>query len=736
LLLNKNENAVRKLMNNGGIMRYFYFTLFMLLLLMLGCSDNEGIKNGENAEPEEGYEVYEVPEGSENWPTFRGVNGSGLTRDQDLPLKWDVEKGTNIKWIYKTPGLGLSSPIIWKDRVFITTAVHEKEDEPLRVGLYGDVASVKDDKEHVWKLICLDRESGKVIWIKEAYKGIPKVKRHTKSSHANSTAATDGKRVVVMFGSEGLYGYDFDGKLLWKKDLGILDSGFYVMPEAQWEFASSPVIHEGKVILQCDVQKNSFLMSIDISNGETLWKTDRDEVPTWSTPAIFVGNEKTQIIVNGYKHIGSYDLNTGKPIWWLKGGGDIPIPTPVIASNHVFIVNAHGRMRPIYAINLQAEGDISLKDKEESNKFITWFNRRKGAYIPTPLIYGDYLYICRINGILACFDIKTGEEIYKERIARQHSAYSASPVAADGKIYFTDEYGDIHIIKAGKDYKLLSSNKLGEVCLATPAISGNTLFVRTTSHLYAIGKGGSTKGGPVKRKTEAKPVKTIDFEKIVKDGSLKDVAKIREVAISRMQIIKGVNYDGEAIGLHSQVKSSGTTTAKVSFAGFAEYFPKYIKVDAETKKSDPEVISKVTGGLDGYKFYVLDHDKKTIISDLEYGEVAQGFRPIQSTILLDFTANKPLEIEKEAKTKTLQGIKKINGEDCYEVFFQFPQYNNYEITWYFSIKDFLPRAKKVVYSMQQGKKGGYYLVLKNLEIIAKIDPEKYKFEIPEGYKTD
>jgi outer membrane protein assembly factor BamB len=278
--------------------------------------------------------------------------------------------------------------------------------------------------------------------------------------------------------------------LKWEKDLGYLDAGAFDAPEIQWGFGSSPIIYEDKVIVLCDVNNQSFLTVLDVQTGTEIWRTLRDETPTWGTPTVHQADGQSQVIVNGYKHIGSYDFATGKEIWWMRGGGDIPVPTPVVAHGLVFITNAHGKMRPIFAVKLAARGDISLAAGEESNDFIPWFYPRRGAYQPTPLVYGDLLYSGDNSGLLSCFKATTGEILYREKLGGDLSSYSASPVAADGKIYFTDEYGSIHVIKAGPVYKHLATNKMDEICMATPAISSKTLFVRAQKHLYAISSEG------------------------------------------------------------------------------------------------------------------------------------------------------------------------------------------------------------------------------------------------------
>ena len=422
------------------------------------------------------------------WPSFRGPQASGVAEGQNPPTTWNAEKGLNVRWKTSIPGLGHSSPIVWGDRVLLTSAVTKEAEPYLRPGLYGESPDHPENYTHHYRLYCLDRRSGEIVWEQTAYSGIPQVKRHIKSSHANCTPATDGKHVVACFGSEGLYCYDVDGKLLWKQDLGYLDAGAFNAKEIQWGFGSSPIIHEKMVIVLCDVNNQSFLATFDVETGKQIWRTLREEVPTWGTPTVSTSDGREQIIVNGWKHIGGYDLKTGKELWQMRGGGDIPVPTPIVAHGLVFITNAHGPMSPVYAIRLSAEGDISLADGETSNKYVAWSRPRRGAYMPTPIVYGDYLYVCNDRGILTCYMATTGEQLYRERIGERGSAFTASPVAADGRLYFTTEDGETYVIKAGPECVRLGTNSINGVCLTTPAIYDDTLFIRTSKDVYALGR--------------------------------------------------------------------------------------------------------------------------------------------------------------------------------------------------------------------------------------------------------
>ena len=426
----------------------------------------------------------DVTEGVD-WPAYRGARAGGVGEGFRTPLNWSVAAQRNIKWKVPIPGLGHSSPIVWGDRLFVTTAVRDSGEATLKPGLYGDIEPVKGGVVNRWVLYCLDKTTGKTLWQRTPTTGIPKIKRHPKSSHANSTPATDGKRVVAFFGSEGLYCYDVDGELLWEQDLGLLDSGYFRAPAAQWGFGSSPVIHDGLVIVQCDVQSNSFIAALDITDGSEVWRTPRDDVPTWSTPTVDVRPGRSQVIVNGYKHIGGYDLLTGKGLWKLTGGGDIPVPTPIVAGDLIYITSAHGGPAPIYAVRAAAAGDIGLAEGERANGHIAWSYRKGGNYMQTPLVYGKHLYLCTDGGVLSCLNATTGEQLYREKLGIR-GGFTASPVAADGKIYLTAENGDVAVVNAGPQFGIAAVNDLGESCLSTPAISRGALFFRTRHHLIAV----------------------------------------------------------------------------------------------------------------------------------------------------------------------------------------------------------------------------------------------------------
>ena len=427
---------------------------------------------------------------AQDWTSFRGTNAAGVAEGKPTPVRWDAAKGENIRWKTPIPGLAHASPIIYGNKLFITTAVSSSTAKPnYRVGLYGDVDSDNDTSKHAWKVYCLDKRTGKVLWERVAHEGVPKVKRHIKATHNNSTPATDGKYVVAFFGSEGLFCYDVDGKLMWKKEFGILNSGWFYDPDYEWGTASSPIIYKNMVIVQCDVQKDSFLAAYDIKTGKELWRTPREEIPSWGTPTVYEGKTRAELITNATRAARGYDPMTGKELWRLTGNPEVTATTPIVGHDLIFIVNHYRPNQPIYAIRPGATGDISLdlKAGQTTNQYVAWSMQRGGAYMPTPLIYGDYLYINQNQAILRCLNAKTGEVAYQQRIG-EGGSYSASPVAADGKIYLSSEDGAIFVIKAGNKYEQLAKNEMGEILMATPAISDGMLFVRGQHHLFAIGE--------------------------------------------------------------------------------------------------------------------------------------------------------------------------------------------------------------------------------------------------------
>ncbi len=423
---------------------------------------------------------------AQNWPQFRGPFASGVAEGRVAPVTWNAEKSIGIKWKTPIPGLSHSSPIVWGNKIFVTTAVGTGVKEETRFGLYGDVAPIKQETKQAWKVYALDKQTGKIIWERTAFEGMPKIKRHPKSSHAASTPATDGKHVIALFGSEGMYCYDLNGKLLWKQDVGVLDAGWFYDPDYQWEYASSPIIYKNLVIVQADIQKDSFIAAYDIKTGKQVWKTAREEIPSWGTPTVYEGKTRAELITNGTKAIRGYDPTTGKELWRLTPNSEVTTPTPFVAFDLIYVTSGYRPLQPIYAIRAGANGDITLKDGKESNEFIAWSKVRGGPYMPTPIVYGDLFYVCSNQGVMTAYNAKTGERVYQQRLADRGGAFTSSIVASDGKLYLSSEDGEIFVVKAGAKHELLSANPMGETIMATPAISEGILFVRGINHMFAV----------------------------------------------------------------------------------------------------------------------------------------------------------------------------------------------------------------------------------------------------------
>jgi outer membrane protein assembly factor BamB len=423
-----------------------------------------------------------------SWPSFRGPNASGVADGQNLPDTWDLKTGVNIRWRIPIPGLGHSSPIVWGDRVFVTSAVSSRPDATFVPGLYGAGTPSDDMTPHRWMVYCIDTRSGKVVWERVAYEGVPVEKRHMKSTYASATPATDGRIVVAWFGSQGVYAYNFDGTLRWKVDLGHLDVGAYNAPGLEWGTASSPIIWNDLVFLQADTHKDSFLLALDAATGDVRWKADRDELPSWGTPTLVTTPAGPQLVTNGSKFIRAYDPRTGKELWRLGRSSQITAPTPIFADGVIVVASGRAPERPIFVVRPTASGDITLPEGKTSSAAIVWSRTARGPYMPTPIAYNGSLYVLANNGVFHAYKLATGEELYETRVPQLGSGFSASPLAADGKIYVSGEDGDMMVLAAGPEFKHLATNTFGEPLMATPALSRGVMYVRTSMHLVSVGR--------------------------------------------------------------------------------------------------------------------------------------------------------------------------------------------------------------------------------------------------------
>ncbi len=428
-----------------------------------------------------------VGQSNSGWPTFRGEFASGVRDGAHLPDEWDVEHGKHVRWTIPIPGLGHSSPIIWENSVFVTSAISSAGNRIVQTGLFGSGDASADRSVQKWVVYCIDRKTGRVRWERVAAEGEPKDKRHTKASYANSTPATDGRHVVAFFGSEGLHCFDFDGKRIWSRNFGRLDAGAYDIPSYEWGTGSSPIIYKHLIIIQIDTQDKQFVCAIDVRTGKTVWRTDRDELPSWATPTIFERNGHVELITNGSNFIRGYDPLTGKELWRLGGSSKITVPTPIRHQQLAVVCSGRHPEAPIFAIRAGVNGDISLKAGQVSNEFVAWSQPRRGPYIATPIVYRGRLFVLNMNGVLDCYDVESGELEYRKRIPHNGGGFTASPVAADGKLYLSSEDGDVFVVQVDPDFEFLHRNSLNEPIFATPALAGRSIYVRTTRQLFSIG---------------------------------------------------------------------------------------------------------------------------------------------------------------------------------------------------------------------------------------------------------
>jgi outer membrane protein assembly factor BamB len=416
-----------------------------------------------------------------NWPQWRGPDGSGISNEKNLPAEWSPSK--NIKWKTPIAGRGHSSPIVWGKYIFVTTAV---EGEPVpgakaakhmiegKEFVHPD--SVGADRKHTFKVVALDRDSGKILWESVAWEGTPYDNRHRKSSYAASTPATDGKMVYAFFGTEGLYAYDYKGKLAWKAQLGNLAT-------LGMGTATSPVVYENLVIVQCDEDNgdSSFIVALDKKTGKEAWRTPRTKIQvSWATPLLVRTPKRAELIASGTEHVISYDPATGKELWRHKGLESNAIPSPVANSEMVYLVAGYPAKLTM-AIKLGGSGDLT------GTPNMPWKYTKGTAYVPSPILYGDYLYLTTDRGILTAIDAKTGEVKYEGGRIPIPATFTASPVAFEGKILMTSEDGDTFIVKAGPKHEILGTNSLGEAVYASPAIADGHIYIRGEKNLYSIG---------------------------------------------------------------------------------------------------------------------------------------------------------------------------------------------------------------------------------------------------------
>jgi len=422
-------------------------------------------------------------EATVHWPAFRGTNASGIGDGLETPIDWDLESGSGVLWNSALDGLGNSSPIVWGNRVFVTTAVATEIEQTLRTGLTGEGTPVDESVEHTWRVLAFDKQTGAKVWETETGRAVPLTKRHFKATQANSTPVTDGKYLAAVFPTAGLTVLDLDGNILWHHELGGLNAGAFSDPGIEWGYASSPIIYQDQVVLQVDVHEGPYLAAWDLASGEELWRVERDVAPSWATPAILAGASGDELVVNGSR-IHGYDPKTGEELWSLGPNSELVIATPVAGDGVVYVSAGYPPIKPIYALPAGTRGALEATPGTDDERLI-WSHARGGAYMPTPLLYRGILYVVHHNGIFVAYDAVSGEALSKSRFS-QRGTFTGSPVAANGKLYAPTEEGQLYVLGAGPEYEELAVHDFGEPLMATPAISEGLLIIRTPSRLIAL----------------------------------------------------------------------------------------------------------------------------------------------------------------------------------------------------------------------------------------------------------
>jgi outer membrane protein assembly factor BamB len=462
---------------------------------------------------------------ADNWPGFRGPNGSAVSDEPALPSEWGKDK--NVAWKVAIPGYGWSSPVVWGDKVFVTTAISDKQKKP--TGGFGPPGGgfgppggggfgpkggfgrqEPPDDVYKFQVLCLSAADGKVLWRETARESKPTIPTQASNTYASETPVTDGERVYAYFGMHGLYAYDFDGKQVWKLDLGSY-------PTAMGNgTGSSPALADGKVFVQCDNEKESFLVAVDAKTGKEVWRTKRTERTGYSTPLVWRNKERAEIICVGSQKVRSYDPATGKQLWELGSMSGQPKASPAATEDLLFVGTGGGPggmmggggfgppggpkggpgggpkggfgmdgSRPLFAVKPGAGGDLTLKDGAKSSDSIAWKDEKAGPQTPSPLVYQGYLYILdERGGSLTCYDAQTGKQQYKERLGGR--GFTASPWAHDGKVFCLDDSGTTYVVRAGPTFKELGRNVLNAMCWSTPAVGNGSVFLRTVDTLYCL----------------------------------------------------------------------------------------------------------------------------------------------------------------------------------------------------------------------------------------------------------
>jgi outer membrane protein assembly factor BamB len=420
---------------------------------------------------------------AENWPQWRGPGSQGISGETRVPLEWTP--GKNIAWKVEVPGRGHSAPVVWNDRIFLTTAIEGEEVPGAKAVPHIDSGkpflhpdSVGANRKHTYKVLAYDGNSGKLLWEQTAWQGTPYDDRHRRSSYASPSVATDGRLVYAYFGAEGVYAYDLNGKPAWQTSVGKVKT-------LGLGAASSPVIYRDLVILQCDDDsgEDSAIVALDAKTGKERWRTKRPVQVSWSTPVLVnVGDSRTELVTNGTEWIIGYDPATGKELWRTSGVQSNAIHTPVVGDG-VVIATAGFPAKKTIAIKPGGTGDITKTDQ------ILWTYEKGTAYVVSPILYDGLVYLLNDRGVMTALDAKTGEIKYEGGRVPVPASFMGSPIAVNGRILLTSEDGDTFVIKAGATHEVLGTNSVGEPVYTTPAISNGRIYIRGEKHLFAVVQG-------------------------------------------------------------------------------------------------------------------------------------------------------------------------------------------------------------------------------------------------------
>lgn len=412
-----------------------------------------------------------LPGRAQDWPQFRGADSNNLAGAVGLPSEWGGK--TNVVWKVRVPGRGWSSPVVWGDRVFVTTAVQEEAPEKVDRRVTGGV--------YRWEVHCYDLTTGKALWHRVATRGAPRIATHQGNTYASETPVTDGRRVYAYFGMTGLFAYDLEGNLAWKKDLGVSPM------EADWGTSSSPLIHDGTLYLQIDSEGDSFLVALEAETGDEVWRVARDEGSNWSSPILWKSSKRTELVAAGQK-VRSYDPKTGELLWEMGVGGGRCSSSPTADDERLYVGSEErddgGGV--LLAVRAGASGDITPREGETRSTGVVWSREKAAPPMASPLVHRGLVYaLKRRTGIVTAHDAETGEEVYKKRLEGA-PGFWASPWVADGKVFCLDETGTTHVLRAGSAFEVLARNPLDEQVRASPAVTPRGLVLRGIDHLYCV----------------------------------------------------------------------------------------------------------------------------------------------------------------------------------------------------------------------------------------------------------